>query len=39
MEFETKRFKIDFEFDDAKRWAITPGNMLEMREKLRPQFD
>ena len=39
MENETKRFKIDFEFDDPKRWAITPSNMFEMREKLRPRFD
>jgi len=39
MENETKRFKIDFEFDDPTRWAITPNNMFEMREKLRPKFD
>jgi hypothetical protein len=39
MENETKRFKIDFDFDDPKRWAITPSNMFEMREKLRPKFD
>ena len=39
MENETKRFKIDFEFDDPKRWTITPSNMFEMREKLRPKFD
>ena len=38
MENETKRFKIDFEFDDPKRWAISPSNMFEMREKLRPKF-
>lgn len=39
IENKTKRFKIDFEFDDPKRWAITPSNMFEMREKLRPKFD
>jgi len=38
MENETKHFKIDFEFDDPKRWAITPSNMFEMREELRPKF-
>ena len=39
MDNKTKRFKIDFEFDDPTRWAITPNNMFEMREKLRPKFD
>ncbi|KLV04006.1 hypothetical protein ABT56_15355 [Photobacterium aquae] len=39
MENKTKRFKIDFEFDDPKRWAITPCNMFEMRERLKPVFD
>lgn len=39
MENETKRFKIYFEFDDNKRWKITPSNMFEMREKLRPVFN
>ena len=38
MENETKRFKIDFEFDDPERWVVTPNNMLEMRKKLRPEF-
>lgn len=39
MENETKRFKIDFEFDDPTRWAITPSTFFDMREKLRPKFD
>ncbi|MGF1691102.1 hypothetical protein [Photobacterium kagoshimensis] len=39
MENETKRFKIDFEFDDATRWAITPATMFDMREKLKPNFE
>lgn len=39
MENETKRFKIDFEFDDPERWAITPASFFEMREKLRPNFN
>ncbi|WP_219704344.1 hypothetical protein [Marinomonas lutimaris] len=39
MENKTKRFKIDFEFEDPKKWAITPDNMFEMREKLRPNFN
>ncbi|TLX50345.1 hypothetical protein CWC31_11885 [Pseudoalteromonas ruthenica] len=39
MESETGRFKIDFEFEDKSRWEIHPGNMMEMREELRPHFD
>lgn len=39
MESKTNRFKVDFEFDDPKRWKITPSNMFEMREKLRPVFN
>ncbi|WP_157576220.1 hypothetical protein [Pseudoalteromonas sp. SW0106-04] len=39
MESETGRFKIDFEFEDKSRWEIHPGNMMEMREQLRPHFD
>ncbi|TMO50020.1 hypothetical protein CWC05_09980 [Pseudoalteromonas ruthenica] len=39
MDGETERFKIDFEFEDKNRWEIHPGNMMEMREELRPHFD
>ena len=39
MDGETERFKIDFEFEDKNRWEIHPGNMMEMREQLRPHFD
>ncbi|WP_370981212.1 hypothetical protein [Agaribacterium sp. ZY112] len=38
IEKESGHFKIDFEFDDAKRWAIVPSKMKEMREALRPKF-
>lgn len=38
MERETSRIKIDFEFDDANRWSITPSNIKQMREELRPVF-
>ena len=39
MERKTKRFNMDFEFDDPTRWLITPSNVLVMREKLRPEFE
>lgn len=26
-----------FEYDDAARWRVTPGNFREMREELRPK--
>ncbi|MCL6272218.1 hypothetical protein M3P05_20050 [Sansalvadorimonas sp. 2012CJ34-2] len=38
MENNSKRIKIDFEFDDSSRWSITPSRLKEMREKLRPVF-
>ena len=31
--------KIDFEFEDSSRWSITPSNMHQARENLRPTFD
>ena len=30
---------IDFEFDDSQRWMISPGNIDQMKEALRPKFD
>ena len=30
---------IDFEFDDSQRWVISPGNIGQMKEALRPKFD
>jgi hypothetical protein len=39
MEQESGRIKIDFEFDDPKRWNMGPSNYIKMREELRPQFD
>ena len=31
--------KVDFEFDDPNRWAITPANLKLMQEEMRPIFD
>lgn len=31
--------KIDFNYDQAPRWAITPRTLVRMREELRPVFD
>jgi len=39
MEKESGRIKIDFEFDDPKRWNMGPSNYIKMREALRPKFD
>jgi len=39
MEKESGRIKIDFEFDDSKRWNMGPSNYIKMREALRPEFD
>lgn len=39
MERESGRIKIDFEFDDPKRWNMGPSNYIRMREELRPRFD
>ena len=39
MESKTNRFKIDFEFDDATRWAISPAKIKEMRVLLKPNFE
>ena len=33
------RMNTEFEFDDPHRWSITPANMKEMKEKLRPVFE
>lgn len=30
------KLTIDFDYDDVDRWAITPGNLLERVEDLRP---
>lgn len=39
MESKTNRFRIDFEFDDATRWAISPAKIKEMRVLLKPNFE
>lgn len=39
MESNTNRIKIDFEFDDESRWSITPANLRQIREELKPNFD
>jgi len=32
------KIKIDFEYEDRSRWSITPKNMKQMKEELRPKF-
>jgi hypothetical protein len=39
IRYQDSKMKIDFEFDNVSRWAITPSNMNEMKEALRPSFD
>ena len=39
MEQESGRIKIDFEFDNPKRWNMDPSNYIKVQEELRPQFD
>lgn len=39
IEKKSGRLKIDFEFDNASRWSITPANLRVMRDQLRPDFD
>lgn len=39
MEKKSGKIKIDFEFDDPSRWSITPANMKQIREELRPSFE
>jgi hypothetical protein len=31
------RIKADFEYDDAARWDVTPGNLQRRVEELRPR--
>jgi len=33
------KVKIDFEYENKSRWSITPSNMQQMKENLRPVFD
>jgi len=33
------KIKIDFEYENRSRWSITPANMKEIKEDLRPAFD
>lgn len=35
---EPGQIRIDFEFEDPKRWAVTSANLKAMRERLRPRF-
>jgi hypothetical protein len=36
---DDSQMKINFEFENANRWSITPSNMVEMKEMLKPVFD
>lgn len=39
LEASSGRVKCDFEYDDEIRWSITPKNMNEVKEEIRPRFD
>ncbi|MFJ2370772.1 hypothetical protein [Microbacterium sp. NPDC087665] len=32
-------YEVTFEDSDVSRWKVTPANIDEIREKLRPQFE
>lgn len=32
-------YEVTFEDTDSTRWQVTPANLDEIREKLRPKFD
>ena len=34
---DTGKIAVDFEYEDPSRWAITPTNVRQMAEQLRPQ--
>jgi hypothetical protein len=34
---DTGKIAVDFEYEDPSRWAITPANVRQMAEQLRPQ--
>lgn len=31
-------YEVTFEYDDAARWKVTPANLEQIREELRPNF-
>ncbi|MBP1325375.1 hypothetical protein JOF28_000607 [Leucobacter exalbidus] len=35
----TGKFQVTFEDTDSKRWAVTPENHEEVRERVRPRFE
>ena len=41
MQFDRDKgeYEVTFEDKDASRWKVTPANIDEIREKLRPSFD
>lgn len=34
-----RRYEVTFEDKDADRWRVTPANIDQIREELRPKFD
>lgn len=36
---QSGRCDVTCEYDDANRWKVTPSNLDEIRERLRPTFD
>ena len=41
MQFDrdTGKYQVTFEDDDAARWKVTPANIEQISEDLRPDFD
>jgi len=38
LESSSNKMKCDFEYDDEKRWVVSPDNIEKMKEELRPNF-
>lgn len=34
----TNRYNVDFEYEDASRWKVTPENLDAIREQFRPNL-
>lgn len=35
----TKKITTQFDYDDENRWKVTPGNLAQMREEIRPKSE
>jgi hypothetical protein len=36
---DSGKYEVTFEDDDASRWKVTPANIDQISEELRPHFD